>query len=107
MTREELDALIKAQSAFRVRDPHLSVHVPEALDLLELLITQSQATHEPMDWKILGVFGNLEHASHHLIEINIESGKNIQAGEAEDHLLNTTCRLLMALQLREEAKNVK
>lgn len=105
-TREELTQLVRMVREDGYHHPHTEVHIHLALQLLEELIVKGEETHEPMDWKALGIEGNLAHARDHMHNIDPLTGGNkseIVAGT--DDLLNQACRLLMALQLREEARN--
>lgn len=99
ITQEELDAKVLAAIMAGHLEPFLHVHVPLAIHAVDNLICREAKNHGPMDWKDQGEEGNLEHAETHLEKLCIPSG------EIEDHLLNATCRLLMALQLREESKS--
>lgn len=106
MTREELAELVRTVSEDGYHHPHLEVHCHMALRKLEELIGQNEATHEPMDWKDLGVSGNIERSELHLQAANFLSGENaLPDSKTDDDLLHSCCRLLMALQLREEARN--
>jgi hypothetical protein len=105
MTKEELDQLVRTVSEDGYHHPHLEVHCHMALRKLEELIETNEAVHEPLDWKSLGTQGNLERMDAHTQGIDIETGENSSEAFQEDHLLHACCRLLMALQLREEARN--
>lgn len=105
-TREELTQLVRMVREDGYHHPHTEVHIHLALQLLEELIVKGEETHEPMDWKALGIRGNLERAEIHCWGVDWTTGENvIDSNSDKDNLLHQACRLLMALQLREEARN--
>jgi hypothetical protein len=106
MTKEALDQLIRDAIADGVAFPFLVTHCPRAVALLDGLIEAGQKTHGPMDWKDLKIRGNLDRSLTHRLDVSVSNGATIGSGK-DDALLNATCRLLMALELREAAKEKK
>lgn len=106
MTRDELQELVRQVAEDGFHHPHLEVHCHMALRKLEELIEQNEATHEPMDWKVFGIDESLAHAREHIRNVGPLTGRDIlEAPDPTDHLLHAACRLIMAIQLREEARN--
>jgi hypothetical protein len=80
--------------------------VPLALFNLSRLCRDalSSGKHQPDDWKLQGISGNMDHLIAHFGAIEMTTGDN--CGQSDEyHLLNMVCRGLMVLQLREEQKN--
>lgn len=105
MEREELAELVRTVSEDGYHHPHTEVHLHMAIRKIEELLIKGEAMHEPMDWKELEISGNLNKIRNHGPFIHPLTGENQVNASHEDHLLNATCRLLMALQLREERRN--
>jgi hypothetical protein len=58
--------------------------------------------HCPGDWRHQGWAGNFGHFSEHVASF-VKNGEFITNDDHEDHLANACCRLLLLLQMREEA----
>ncbi len=72
-------------------------HTPLAVDAIREVIRNGEDNHPLFSWVPLGFAGNMAHFSKHI--------SLLAAGDiSEDHLAHATCRLLMALELRERGK---
>ena len=77
--------------------------MPDAIELLNKLCMDAlhSGKHQPDDWRILGIEGNMDKMIVHFGGIEMRSGQNVGSTD-ERHLLNLVCRGLMVLQLQEE-----
>ena len=71
---------------------HLEKHCPNALWVIDQVFRQGERTHAPMDWKELGVAGNMARASRHLALLAVDD-------VSEDHRAHAVARLMCALEL--------
>jgi|HubBroStandDraft_3_1064219.scaffolds.fasta_scaffold288360_1 hypothetical protein len=78
---------------------------PDVIELLNRLCSDALRTgkHQPDDWRLLGVEGNMNHMIAHFGGIEMRTGQNVGQTD-ERHLLNLACRALMVIQLQEEEK---
>ncbi len=104
MTREKLDQIVQQNLDDGAAFPYLVTHCPRALALLDALLKAGQETHEPMDWVLLGMSGNRDHAVEHLRAAMDPHDLNLKH---EDHFLNALCRWMFVVEIREAAKDAK
>lgn len=76
-------------------DMACDIQLEKALSVIDQVLQRGYKDHPTDSWKGLGVIGNLDHAREHMSSWGVDG---------EDNLAHAACRLLMALQLREEAK---
>jgi len=100
-TQAQLDQAVQDLIDDGCAFPYVVAHCPRAIALLDELIKTGQQTHGPMDWKQLGSQGNVERATAHLREMM----NKYSLDRSADHFLNAACRMIMALELREETKD--
>lgn len=77
--------------------------INKAIQTITGVFLQSLASgkHTAGDWRLAGWEGNFEHFTEHVAQF-IKNGEFAEI-DSEDHLANAACRLLLLLQLREEA----
>jgi hypothetical protein len=75
----------------------LSKHIPLAVETIRDVIKHGEDNHRLFSWVGLGVAGNMAHFSKHM-ELHA------RGDTTEDHLAHASCRLLMAIELRERGK---
>ena len=82
--------------------------VPRLADAIKTVIRVLEAgakTHEPGAWRRLSVTDHIRHACAHLAKTSdVAQLIDHLNHRDEDHLAHAACRLLMALELREEQK---